>query len=139
MPGLPVHHQLPEFTQTHTHISSGKLYFILYTTDYFESPDTEPCITHTHQRTVVPCLSSGISPLITDVHLFPPTPHRHSAQCLIYVCTYMYVYIYVCMCMYIYIYVGYIYKIPSYMCILVKFTVLPVSIVFNLHREYYDA
>ena len=104
MPGLPVHHQLPEFTQTHTHISRGKLYFILYTTDYFESPDTEPCITHTHQRTVVPCLSSGISPLITDVHLFPPTPHRHSAQCLIYVCTYMYVYIYVCMSIYIYIY-----------------------------------
>ena len=56
-----------------------------------------------------------------------------------------YMYVHICMCIYmyvcvcIYIYLGYIYKIPSYMCILVKFTVLPVSIVFNLHREYYDA
>ena len=85
IPGLPVHHQLPEFTQTNTHVPSGKLYFILYTTDYFESPDTESCITHTHECTVVPCLSSGISPLIIDVHLFPPTPHRHSPHCLIYI------------------------------------------------------
>ena len=32
MPGLPVHHQLPEFTQTHVHRVSGVLYLFQNTT-----------------------------------------------------------------------------------------------------------